>query len=147
MAAGGVVAGYALYIKEGKPTYEYNWFTQSRYKITSAEKLKPGASTIRVEFKYDGGGVGKGGTVSLFVNDKKVGEGKVEKTVPGRFSADETFDVGLDTGSPVSRDYQSPNRYTGTIKKVEVSIQPTQLTEAEERAIREMQTRTATSTQ
>src|SRR5215467_905003 len=65
VAAGGIVAGYALYIKDGKPTYEYNWFTQSRYKVTSSEKLQPGASTIRVEFKYDGSGVGKGGTVSL----------------------------------------------------------------------------------
>ena len=138
MAAGGVVAGYALYIKEGKPTYEYNWFTQSRYKITSAEKLKPGASTIRVEFKYDGGGVGKGGTVSLFVNDKKVGEGKVEKTVPGRFSADETFDIGKDTGSPVSTDYASPNPFTGKLKRVNITLETSTLSDDQKKQEQEI---------
>jgi arylsulfatase len=61
--------------------------------------------------------VGKGGVATLFVNDKNVGEGRIEKTVLGRYSADETFDVGLDTGSPVSNDYESPDPFTGTIKK------------------------------
>lgn len=138
VAAGGVVAGYALYIKDGKPTYEYNWFTQSRYKVTSAEKLKPGASTIRVEFKYDGGGVGKGGKVSLFVNDKKVGEGTVEKTVPGRFSADETFDIGKDTGSPVSADYASPNPFTGKLKRVNIKLETSTLSDAEKKQEQEI---------
>jgi len=133
VAAGGVVAGYALYIKDGKPTYEYNWFTQSRYKVTSSEKLKPGPSTIRVEFKYDGGGVGKGGTASLFVNDKKVGEGRVEKTVPGRFSADETFDIGRDTGSPVSADYASPNPFTGKLKQVNINLGTSTLNDEDQR--------------
>jgi len=133
VAAGGVVAGYALYIKDGKPTYEYNWFTQSRYKVTSSEKLKPGSSTIRVEFKYDGGGVGKGGTASLFVNDKKVGEGRVEKTVPGRFSADETFDIGRDTGSPVSADYASPNPFTGKLKQVNINLGTSTLNDEDQR--------------
>jgi hypothetical protein len=112
VAAGGIVAGYALYIKDGKPTYEYNWFSQQRFKVSSAKKLSPGPATIRVDFKYDGGGAAKGGTVTLFVNDRKVGEGRVEKTVLARYSADETFDIGMDTGSPVSEDYASPNPFT-----------------------------------
>jgi arylsulfatase len=76
-----------------------------------------------VEFVSDGG-VGKGGKVELYVNDKKVAEGRVEKTVPGRFSADETFDIGMDTGSPVSADYKSPNEFTGKLKKVTIDLKP-----------------------
>jgi hypothetical protein len=139
VAAGGFVAGYVLYVKDGKPTYEYNWFAQQRYKVTSVDKLSPGPATIRVDFKYDGGGVAKGGLVSLFVNDKKVGEGRVEKTVAGRFSADETFDVGMDTGSPVSEDYKSPNPYTGTLRKVQIKLQPTDHSENDIKLIRKVE--------
>ena len=117
VAAGGLVGGYALYVKGRKPVYEYNWFSQAHYKVTSSQPLPEGPATIRIEFVSDGG-VGKGGKVELYVNDKKVGEGRVAKTVPGRFSADETFDIGVDTGSPVSNDYKSPNAFTGKIKKV-----------------------------
>jgi arylsulfatase len=138
VAAGGIVGGYSLYIKNGKPTYEYNWFTQSRYKITSSEPLQPGATTIRVEFKYDGGGVGKGGIVSLFVNDRKVGEGKVAKTVPGRFSADETFDIGRDTGSPVSADYVSPYPFTGKLKQVNIKLETSTLSDEDQRKEKEI---------
>ena len=93
--------------------------------VTSSEQLPPGKSTIRVEFKYDGDGLAKGGTVTMFLNDKKVGEGRVDKTIYVRFSADETFDTGLDTGSPVSELYQSPFKFTGTLKKIEIDIAPT----------------------
>ena len=136
VAAGGIVAGYALYVKDGIPTYEYNWFSQQRYKVASSAKLAPGPATIRVEFQYDGGGVGKGGNVALFVNDKKVGEGRVDKTVLGRYSADETFDIGMDTGSPVSDAYASPNPYTGALKKVEIHLEPLKLNNGELEQIR-----------
>jgi hypothetical protein len=89
-------------VDDGKPTYEYNWFSQRRYRVQSSEKLPPGSATVRMELKYDGGGLAKGSTATLFINDNKVGEGRIEKTILGRFSADETFDVGMDTGSPVS---------------------------------------------
>ncbi|MCC8951474.1 arylsulfatase [Bradyrhizobium sp. Arg62] len=136
IAAGGTVAGYALYIKDGKPTYEYNWFSLQRYKVASSEKLAPGPAIIRVDFKYDGGGLGKGGVVTLFVNDTKVGEGRVEKSVLGRFSADETFDIGMDTGSPVSDDYASPNPYTGKLLKVEIHLAPVNHTENDIKTLR-----------
>jgi len=136
VAAGGTVGGYTLYIKEGKPTYEYNWFSQQRYKVQSAEKLPVGPATIRMDFKYDGGGVGKGGLATLFINGRKVGEGRIEKTILGRYSADETFDIGMDTGSPVSDDYMSPNPYTGTLRKVLIKLQPTDHTENDIKAIR-----------
>jgi hypothetical protein len=117
VAAGGRVGGYTLFVKNGTPIYEYNWFAMSRYRVTSSEKLPAGKSTVRVEFKYDGGGLAKGGTVTMFLNDQKVGEGRVDKTIFARFSADETFDTGLDTGSPVSDQYQSPFTFSGTLKR------------------------------
>ena len=145
VAAGGVVGGYALFVKDGKPTYEYNWFGMSRYRVTSSEKLPAGRSTVRVEFKYDGGGLGKGGTVTMFVNDKKVGEGRVDMTIFGRFSADETFDTGLDTGSPVSNSYQSPFKFTGTLNKIEIDLAPTKLGAEEQKQIEKANKAVATA--
>ncbi|HZL70239.1 MAG TPA: hypothetical protein VFC29_23240 [Candidatus Limnocylindrales bacterium] len=66
VADGGVVGGIALYVKDGRPTYEYNWISQTRYKVTGSETLAPGPNTIRMEFHHDGGGLGKGGTATLF---------------------------------------------------------------------------------
>ena len=135
VAAGGTVGGYTLFVKDGKPTYEYNWFGMARYRVASSENLPEGKSTVRVEFKYDGGGLAKGGKVTLFVNDKKVGEGRVDKTIFGRFSADETFDTGLDAGSPVSDLYQSPFKFTGTLNKIDINIAPTNLSANEQQQI------------
>jgi arylsulfatase len=134
-ALGGAAGGYTLYVKDGKPVYEYNFFAHERYKIASSEKLSPGAAVIRVDFKYDGGGFGKGGTVSLFINDKKVGEGRVAKSVPSRFGA-ESFDVGMDAGSPVSDDYRSPFAYAGTIRKVQIRLAPSALSANDQEKVR-----------
>ena len=130
VAKGGVAGGYTLFIKQGKPRFEYNWYTQERYKIASSASVTHGKNAVKVDFKYDGGGIGKGGLVTLYLNDKKVGEGRVEKTeVAGRFSADETFDTGLDSASPVSDDYQSPFRFPGTIERVEIDVAPANLSQ------------------
>lgn len=136
VAAGGTVAGYTLFVKDGKPTYEYNWFGLDRYRVTSSDQLPQSKSTIRVEFKYDGGGLAKGGIVTMFLNDKKVAEGKVDKTVFGRFSADETFDIGRDYGSPVSDLYSSPFKFSGSLNRVEVDIAPTKFGALELQKIR-----------
>jgi len=120
VAEGGAAGGYTLYIKDGKPIYEYNYMAHQRYRVAGGEALSPGPATIRVDFKYDGG-VGKGGTATLFINDKKVGEGRIEKTCPSRFGP-EGFDVGMDNGSPVSEAYEGPFAYTGIIKKVQIHI-------------------------
>ena len=136
LAAGGVAGGYVLYVKDGRPTYEYNFATQKRYKVTGSKALQPGPNVIRMEFQYDGGGLGKGGVASLFLDDQKIGEGRIEKTEWGRFSADETFDIGEDTGSPVSTAYISPNQFTGTIKKVVIDVKPMNLSTEDERTIR-----------
>jgi hypothetical protein len=136
VAEGGVPGGDTLYIQDGKPVYEYNYFAHERYKIVSSETLSPGAAVIRVDFKYDGGGIGKGGTAGLFINGKKVGEGRIEKTCPSRFGA-ESFDVGMDNGSPVSENYRSPFAYTGTLKKVDITIRPSALKASDKRKMRE----------
>ena len=79
--------------------------------------------------------MGKGGTVTLFVNDRQVAQGRVEKTIPSRFSADETFDIGLDTGSPVSEAYESPFKFGGTIDKVVVELGRSGLTAEDEKGL------------
>ncbi|HTG52881.1 MAG TPA: arylsulfatase, partial [Candidatus Tectomicrobia bacterium] len=139
VAAGGNVGGYTLFLKDGKPNYEYNYFTVERSKIAGKDKLAPGKHTIRFEFKYDGGGVGKGGTGTLLVDGKEVAKGHVNKTVPGRFSADETFDTGEDTGSPVSDLYQSPNRFTGTISKIEINLAPQNLASEDQQKLKDVE--------
>ena len=136
VAAGGVVGGYTLYVKDRRPVYEYNWFTQARYKVAGTAPLPVGPCTVRMEFEYDGGGVGKGGAVRLLVNGAEVARGRLDKTEFARFSADETFDIGCDTGSPVSADYQSPFPFTGTIKKVEIKLEEEKLTPAEQTEVR-----------
>src|SRR6185436_9889543 len=93
VAEGGAPGGFTLYVKDGKPVYEYNFFGHERYKIAGSQAIAPGPAVVRVDFKYDGGGFGKGGTVTLFIDDRKVGEGRVDKTTPSRFGA-ENFDVG-----------------------------------------------------
>ena len=134
VAEGGAAGGYTLYIKDGKPVYEYNYMAHERYKVASSETLSLGPAVIRVDFKYDGG-VGKEGTAALFINDKKVGEGRIEKTCPSRFGP-ESFDIGTDNGSPVSEEYQPPFAYAGTIKKVQIHIAPSTLSASDQEKIR-----------
>jgi hypothetical protein len=98
--------------------------------------LTPGKNVVKVDFKYDGGGIAKGGLVTLYLNDKKVGEGRIDKTEPaGRFSADETFDTGFDSASPVSADYKSPFPFPGTVNKVEIDIAPANLSQADKKKL------------
>jgi arylsulfatase len=107
-------------VKHGRPVYEYNYFAHERYRVASGEALSPGPAVIRVDFSYDGG-VGAGGTATLFINDRKVGEARLHKSCPSRFGS-ESLDVGMDSGSPVSEDYPPPFAYTGTINKVEIHL-------------------------
>ena len=117
VAQGGAFAGWSLYAKDGKPKYCYNLFGLQRFHVEGDTEIPPGTHQVRMEFAYDGGGLGKGGTVSLYVDGEKSGEGRVEGTVPMVFSADETCDVGSDTASPVSDDYTSEgSRFNGTIE-------------------------------
>jgi arylsulfatase A-like enzyme len=103
-AQGGAFGGWSLYAKDGKPAYCYNLFGLQLFKVYGEEPLSDGEHQVRFEFAYDGGGLGKGGTTVLYVDGSKVGEGRVEATVPMLFSADETLDIGSDSGTPVTDD-------------------------------------------
>jgi len=119
---GGETGGYAFLVKDDKPTFIYSYIGLEWYTITATESLPKGKCTIVFDFKYDGGGKGKGGNGTLLVNGKKVGEGRLEKTVPTMFSTDDTFDVGEDWGTPVSPTYKTPFKFTGTLKNVIVEV-------------------------
>jgi arylsulfatase A-like enzyme len=123
IAQGGAFAGWSLYVKNGKPKYCYNLFGVQRFDVEGDSEVPSGTHQVRMEFAYDGGGLGKGGTVSLYVDGAKVGEGRVEGTVPLLYSADETCDVGSDTASPVSDDYTSEeSRFNGTVEWVQIDV-------------------------
>jgi arylsulfatase len=123
VAQGGNIGGWSLYVKAGKLKYCYNLLGIHQFYAESSGALPAGQHQIRMEFAYAGGGLGKGGTASLFVDGKKVGEGKVAATAAMIFSADDGCDVGVDTGSPVSPDYGSRgNEFTGQVKGVQLAI-------------------------
>jgi arylsulfatase A-like enzyme len=123
IAQGGNIGGWSLYAKDGKLKYCYNLLGIQQFYVESASPLTPGDHQVRMEFAYDGGGLGKGGTVSLYVDGKKVREGKVAATAAMVFSADDGCDVGVDTGSPVSPDYGSRgNEFSGRVKGVQLAI-------------------------
>jgi len=109
--------------KDGKPTYAYNFLGLQRYTVAAAQAVPAGKATIRFEFAYDGGGLGKGGLGTIYVGSKKIAEGPIERTQPMIFSADETADVGEDDATPVTEDYRAyDNRFTGKIHKVTVEV-------------------------
>ena len=123
LCQGGRFAGWSLYMKGGKVSYVHNWMDKDYYTITSPKALPAGKATIRYEFAYDGGKPGSGGKGTISVNGKKVAEGRIEKTVPFLFSADETADVGLDNATPVTEEYKDgDNKFTGKIGKVTVEL-------------------------
>jgi arylsulfatase len=122
VAQGGRFGGWALYVKDGKPTYHYNFLGLKRFTVRSDKKLAPGKAAIVFDFAYDGGGPGKGGTGVLSVNGEKVGEGRIAATQCCGFSATEGADVGINTGTPVSLDYTNPFRFNGAIEKVTISL-------------------------
>ncbi|MDB5337584.1 MAG: atsA 9 [Planctomycetaceae bacterium] len=119
----GRFGGWSLYLKDGKPTHTYNFLGLEAYQVEAPAALPAGKATIRYEFKYDGGGLGKGGTSTLLVNGKKVAEGRIERTQWNFFSADEGADVGQDGETNVTADYkEGDNKFTGKINKVTVEV-------------------------
>ena len=139
IAQGGRFGGWALYVKNGMPAYDYNFLGLERTTITGREKLKPGKSTITFDFSYDGGGLGKGGRGALYVNGQMVAEGRIERTQPMIFSADETADVGIDLATPVveSIGSEAKSKFTGKIHKVTIEAKEMKKKEkAEEKKLR-----------
>jgi arylsulfatase len=123
VAQGGAFGGWSLYIHEGKPAYCYNLFGLRLFKVYGDTTLTAGVHQVRMEFTYDGGGLGKGGQVVLYADGTQVGEGRVENTQPLLFSADETTDVGSDSATPVSDDYDMRSgRFTGRVHWVQIDV-------------------------
>ncbi|QNE36433.1 arylsulfatase [Leifsonia shinshuensis] len=121
LGQGGLTGGWVLYLKEGALAYAYNFVGYQVTRIAGGEPVPPGEHQLRMEFAYDGGGVGKGGTVTLFVDGAETASGRVERTHITSFNLDETNDVGRDTGSRVVTDYPATgNDFTGTIKVIRV---------------------------
>nr|WP_218891711.1 arylsulfatase [Actinomycetospora corticicola] len=125
VAQGGRFGGWSLYVSGGRACYVYNLFGLRRYTVRSAVPLTPGRHELRMDFAYDGGGVGRGGTATLRVDSHDVGSVRVDATIPYYFSFDETFDVGVDLGTPVTEDYAAgDNAFTGTVHTVRVDLLP-----------------------
>ena len=121
MADGAEGGGFSLFLKQGRPTYTYNYFQRAMTTIAARDPLPPGPAKIRMQFDYDGGGVGKGALASLYVNDRLVDKARIERTVPMGFSFEDTFDVGEDSASPVG-DYASPFPFTGILNHIDFDI-------------------------
>lgn len=126
IAQGGRFGGWSLYVKDGVPAYDYNFLGLQRSSVAAAKPLPAGKATIRFDFAYDGG-MGKGGTGTLYVNDEQVAQGRIDITQAMIFSADETADVGVDLGTPVveSIGAEAGSRFTGHIPRVTVEVRDT----------------------
>jgi arylsulfatase len=140
---GGLSGGYALMFENGKPVFHYNFLNISHFNISAKDALKPGKHTVVFDFRYDGGGIGRGGMGTISVDGAQVAQGRIEKTVPIRFSLDETFDVGEDTGTPVNLSYDVPFKFTGTIERVVINLGQTKLSAADQQKIRSVEAKIA----
>jgi arylsulfatase len=133
---GGRFGGYGLYLLKGKPVFLYNLLDLERYRWEGQQPLTPGKHTIVFDFKYDGPGFGKGGTGILKVDDHEVASKQVPHTVPFIMTVDETFDVGVDTRTPVDdTDYQVPFRFTGKLAKLTFNLGPEQLSDQDRQTV------------
>jgi arylsulfatase A-like enzyme len=122
IAQGGSFGGWSLYAKDGKLRYCYNFLGLRQFTVDSDRPLPTGLHQVRMEFHYDGGGLGKGGDVVLFVDGDKIGAGRVDATVAMIFSADESCDVGVEGGSLVTRDYGRDNAFSGRVHWVQIDL-------------------------
>ncbi len=126
LTQGGRFGGWSLYMKDGKPAYTYNYLGLSRDIVEAKEPVPTGRATIVLDFEYDGGGLGQGGTATLSVNGETVAEGRIARTQPLMFSADETADVGLDNQTPVAEGIgigRDETRFTGTIEQIVIEVE------------------------
>ena len=123
LAQGAMFGGWSIYTIDGRPSYCYNLLGLQQFKIEGDKQIPAGEHQVRMEFAYDGGGLAKGGTVSLYIDGEKTGEGRIERTQPMVFSLDDKTDVGSDRGTPVSDDYRSPDSaFNGRIKWIQLDI-------------------------
>jgi len=123
---GGLEGGYGLYLRDGVPTFVYNYLSIDRPTFTGRDRVPTGKTIIAIQFTYDGGGMGKGGEITMKINGKQVAGGRMERTIPIQFSLGEGLDIGMDIGSPVDFTYELPFAFTGTIDHVTIDLKPMQ---------------------
>lgn len=119
---GGLEGGYGLYLRDGKPTFVYNFLSVERFTFAAKDPLPKGKTKLVVDFAYDGGGMGKGGKITMSTNGTKIAEGRLERTIPITFSLGEGVDIGMDVGSPIDFTYKLPFAFTGKIDHVTVEL-------------------------
>ena len=135
---GGRWGGWGLYLLNGKPVFDYNMLILAQYRWEGPDALTPGKHTIVFDYTYDGPGIAKGGSGVLRVDGNVVATGKQANSIAFLQVADETFDVGLDTRTGVNdKDYQVPFTFNGKIDTLTVKLGPMQLTEADQKRVRE----------
>jgi len=133
---GGLEGGYGLYLRDGRPTFVYNFLSVERTTFAAKDALAKGKVKLVVDFKYDGGGMGKGGAVTLSANGKTLAKGRLQRTIPVQFSLGEGLDIGMDVGSPVDFSYKLPFKFTGTIEKVHIKLGKTDTGQPAKKAVR-----------
>ena len=121
---GGIEGGYGLYLRDGKPTFVYNFLGEERPTFAAKDPLSKGKTKLVVDFAYDGGGIGKGGEITMTANGKKIAGGRLKRTIPLKVSITEGLDIGMDVGSPVDFTYTLPFAFTGNIEKVTIELKP-----------------------
>jgi arylsulfatase len=119
---GGFTGGWGFYVQQGRLVGLHSYVALDRYRVVAAEPLPTGKVTLAMDFKYDGEGAGRGGTLTLLANGRTIGEGRVEKTTPLKYSLYEGQDIGEDTGSPVDFSYTPPFKFTGRIDRLTVEL-------------------------
>jgi arylsulfatase len=119
VAAGGLYGGYAFFVDDNELVYEYNAYNEDRFQIRSDRPLPAGDVELRADYEAVGP---TSGLVTLYVNGEQVGQGEVGRTMPAQFSLSETFDVGEDTGTPVSKDYTRDNAFNGKLDRVVINV-------------------------
>jgi arylsulfatase len=138
---GGRYGGWVLMLEDSKPLFAYAFSNQPqhKYRVAADQPLAPGNHVIRIKFDYAGGGIGKAATAMLLVDEKDVGQVRIERTIAVRFSLDETFDIGQDTGTPVLEEYEDkmPYKFSGTLTKFVVVLEPLKLSEEEQHRLRQ----------
>ncbi len=145
MTHGGRFAGVGLYVLEGKPVFLYNLCDVEQYRVAAPESLTPGRHVVTLDFNYNGGGIGQGGVATLSVDGEEVASEQFPRTIGYRMSLDETLDIGEDTGTPISEDYELPFAFNGELERVTIQITEQTLTEEQLRQYREAQVKAALS--
>ncbi len=130
---GGLFSGWALYLDRGRPVFHYNTADVFHAEVAAAESLRPGQQFVRVDFDYEGGGIGRGAAATIRVNGKIWAEGRIDRTIPIRITLDEGLDIGEDTGTPVNRSYDVPFKFNGGIESVIVDLKAPAMPQKQEK--------------